>query len=589
LNPPDIALGARLFAQHCTACHGVGGRGDGPLVTSKQLAVAPPDFTNPETIRRQTPGAWFTTITAGRIEKFMPPWKDKFSEAERWAVALYTYTLSYPNQINLGREVWTAHCAECHGEMGKGDGPKAKDINRPLGNLIVQSEISSLSDDALYASITEGIGQTMPAFADKLTEPQRRAAAAYARTLSLANPDAIGKVVEVAQAATPAATPEPATTAEANTITSTVRGTASGRITNGTAGGSVPPDLKVTVYVSAQNNIQRFETTSGADGTFSVKAVPILADANYIAAALYRDRLFTSAFVSGDVAKPALDLPINIYDLTEDAAVISLTGLVAQINATNEGLEVRQALRFRNSSDRAFTSSQNLGSNRFPSVVIPLPPGAQVLTFDDSQRYEVSQDKFTVVDTAPVMPGDDHLVVIVYLLPYDNKGAVIEQPVNYALDGQVRLLLWPESLSVTSDQLAARGPETLSNRTYQSYGATLTLPAGSAIRYELKGGLAAAATTGGAPSAVTGSNLVVITLLLIAVVLIGLGLALFLRNRGAARQDRDKLIDALVRQIAELDDQHKAGQLNHDLWHHQRAQLKARLTELLGETQQRDE
>jgi len=43
------------------------------------------------------------------------------------------------------------------------------------------------------------------------------------------------------------------------------------------------------------------------------------------------------------------------------------------------------------------------------------------------------------------------------------------------------------------------------------------------------------------------------------------------------------LIDALVKQIAELDDDHKAGRLNHDVWHRQRAQLKARLAELLGE------
>jgi hypothetical protein len=43
------------------------------------------------------------------------------------------------------------------------------------------------------------------------------------------------------------------------------------------------------------------------------------------------------------------------------------------------------------------------------------------------------------------------------------------------------------------------------------------------------------------------------------------------------------LIDGLIRQIAELDTQHDAGQINHDLYQQQRAILKARLTELMNE------
>src|SRR5690242_687938 len=37
LTPPDVALGARLFAQNCTRCHGIGGQGDGELVASGQI------------------------------------------------------------------------------------------------------------------------------------------------------------------------------------------------------------------------------------------------------------------------------------------------------------------------------------------------------------------------------------------------------------------------------------------------------------------------------------------------------------------------------------------------------------------------
>lgn len=37
------ARGAQLYAQHCIACHGRSGQGDGPIAA--QLAVAPPDLT----------------------------------------------------------------------------------------------------------------------------------------------------------------------------------------------------------------------------------------------------------------------------------------------------------------------------------------------------------------------------------------------------------------------------------------------------------------------------------------------------------------------------------------------------------------
>lgn len=37
------AHGAQLYAQHCVACHGSTGQGDGPIAA--QLAVAPPDLT----------------------------------------------------------------------------------------------------------------------------------------------------------------------------------------------------------------------------------------------------------------------------------------------------------------------------------------------------------------------------------------------------------------------------------------------------------------------------------------------------------------------------------------------------------------
>lgn len=570
LAPPDLARGAQVFAENCTRCHGATGAGDGELVQSGQVGQMA-SFLDPATARDQTPQDFFTTITAGRLDKLMPPWKDKLTEADRWAVALYTYMLSHPaDQLAQGGQLWTANCAECHGESGAGDGPKAAEINRPIGNLTVQTEITGLSEAELFKTVSDGIDPNMPAFADKLSEAERYAIVAYARSLSLANVSAIAQ---------PATTPEPEATGEP-----AITGTVSGKVINGTAGSIVPPDLKVSLVVSNQGSlVKQDQLTPAADGSYTFTDVPIVTGGDYVVATVYRDRLFTSGFSTGDASKTAMDMPLTIYELTEDPAVISITGIVSQVSASGDTLEVREVLRFKNTSDRAFTSSNDLGSGRFASLIVTLPPGAQIVTFDDAQRYVTSDKDFSFVDTAPVYPGEDHLVVVVYILPYDGSTSLIEQPLNYPLDGQVGLLMYPQDLQVKSDQLPHIGPQTLGNSTYESYQSRLTLKTGDVIRYEVSGASAPGAAITGATTTVTTSNILPILLLIVGGAAILAGFILFVRGRNPAMPNKQQLIDALVAQIAEMDAAHKAGQLNHDLWHRQRAQLKARLAELLGE------
>jgi hypothetical protein len=169
-----------------------------------------------------------------------------------------------------------------------------------------------------------------------------------------------------------------------------------------------------------------------------------------------------------------------------------------------------------------------------------------------------------------------------YLLQYTD-GAVIEYEMPYQVDGQVRVLLQPDTITLTSDQLASAGTESLGTEQYQGYGNPLQLPAGSLIRYTLNGQAGEAAVVQ-QPRVVSSDNL--------PIVLIGGGavlvafLAAFLALRGRRPEmDKQRLIDGLVRQIAELDAQHEAGQINHDVYRNRREQLKARLAELMDAPQ----
>lgn len=384
----------------------------------------------------------------------------------------------------------------------------------------------------------------------------------------------------VAAQGTPTATTDPITTAP--------RGTVSGKVTNGTAASPSPANISVTLLINHNNaTVQHMDTQTAADGSFEFKDVPIVKGYEYVAAALYRDRIFNSGFQYGKSESTTIDLPIIIYELTEDSSVLSISSSEAQLIADNGTLEVRQVIHFKNSSDRMYTTSKDLGDGRFGSVLISLPPGAQVVTLDNQSRYIVSTKDFTVLDTSPVLPGDVHNIILSYIIPYDGTAALIEQQMNYPFEGQARLLVAQNNLQIKSDQMPSTGNQMVNDTQYKRFGGDLKLKAGDVIRYEVSGvttsNLSASNSSTAKVTATGGSN----TILFILIALIGIGilaaiLAVVLRQQQNRPIQSGQLIDALTKQIALLDQKHASGELPHDLWHQQRRPLEARLKELQG-------
>ncbi len=599
LAPPDLRLGAAIYGARCAECHGVGGAGDGVLVQTGQVQNAG-NFTEPDAARPQRPSEWHDTIANGRLERLMPPWRDALSPEQRWAVTMYTYTLHYTaEQIERGRAVYQAACADCHGERGRGDGPRAAELADSVGDLTDQAVMAVLSDETIYSIIAEGIGEGMPAFAGDLTEEEMRAAAAYTRTLSLTNlPPSWLPAAQVPTAQVPAAPPQPAATEEIAPpatvaplpATLDIRGT----VEQGTAGAEVPADLVLTLFIFAPDfTRQQIETTVEADGTFVFESVPFDADHTFVVTTAYRERIFAGEPTSGAALLDDPTLPLTIYELTEDPTVIEIARLVTQINVTRTTLEVAQVFNIRNTSDRVYTTDNMTPDGRPISLIIPLPPGAIVPGFAEQGRYLFAADEFTVADTLPVPPGEDTLVQLVYLLEFGG-GAIIEQELLYAVDGPVRLLVRPPDTVITSDQLPPLGPETLGASVYMSYGDQLALPNGGVLRFEISGAGAGSAF-GGAAGVITANNLLPIILVVIGaqVLIIGLLYLVYTRRRAtagaasaaaaaAASPDRSILIDGLIGQIAELDAEFEAGKLEETDYQRQRGALKARLAQLMG-------
>lgn len=91
----SVARGERVYAQHCAACHGDDGRGEGPLAAS--LPQWPPTLAGP-LLGRRADGELFWHIAAGMRGRdgraTMPAFGNRLADADLWAVIDYMKALA---------------------------------------------------------------------------------------------------------------------------------------------------------------------------------------------------------------------------------------------------------------------------------------------------------------------------------------------------------------------------------------------------------------------------------------------------------------------------------------------------------------
>ena len=362
-------------------------------------------------------------------------------------------------------------------------------------------------------------------------------------------------------------------------------GIVTGRVTNETAGGKVPPGLSVGLQVvDADANVVNFNTTIDADGNYTFKDIPIRAGWIYVVDASYQDRPFGNALALSDTASTTITLPIKLYEFTDQPDVLTITSLVTRVNAAPGGLQIAQIVRLQNKTDKAYSTNQTISDKRHISVSLPLPHGAVVTGFADSkQRYALSPDGSTVLDSYPVLPGVEHVLHVIYSLPYQD-GMTVEQTLSYAVDGAVQVYVSPESITATGQQWTSLGLQDQGGSTVHAYNGPAKLNAGQSISYQLHGAVSApasASTQGGEIS----RDLVIGLLLGAGAAIFLIGVVFLIRARvltnqtgGAHQQGR---IDDLVDQIADLDELRASRQIGKSAYERQRRKLKAQLAALM--------
>lgn len=603
--PPDLADGAQLYNQECAECHGEKGLGDGPQAS--QLSVPVATLGLPDFARQYSPAEWYTVITQGNMEMFMPAFPN-LTDRQRWDVVAYAMSLSVPEMvISQGKALFEEKCISCHGQTGQGNGPDAASLmTRPI-DFTDQSIMAGNSTASIYQAISDGIQPDMPAYAAALDDNQRWALASYLQTLTFAfqqpvvnanlTPEANATALPTYAYPGPEAYPVPATTPFPTSMPSaevtseaSFLGTVTVQLLNG-SGGDAPSDAPVTLYgFDNMQNTFSDTLTTGVDGVYTFTDVLMPEDRVFLAGTDYDSGTYGSDIVTVDPTTPDLNLQITVYNSTTDISSLSTDRVHILFDFTDpQNAQVIEVFIISNPTNLAIVSPSQNGT----VVTFPLPEGYSNLQFQDGDlggRYvEVSQG---FADKMTVSPGvGQYQVIFAFQMPYDRKMDFV-QPMFLPTSAVVVMV--PENgIKVTSDQLQDGGTRDFQNSTYHMYNGS-SIIAGSSLEFTLSGnpknGTASIFTAG------TMQNLA-IGLGVFGIALVAGGLWLYRRNQrklalrgsmesvdmteaatevGASLADEDTLMDAIIA----LDDQYHAGNLPENVYLQRRAALKNKLQKI---------
>ncbi len=546
--PPQPLAGERSYAQNCAPCHGTAGLGNGPSAAG--LGVPPTALGRYEAIAGKTWQELFAITKNGNMQRMMPPWKNQLSDQEIWDTVAYAWRLHTASaEVEQGQTLYEANCAACHGPDGKGAVAGAP-------NLADFAVTSGVSQAAWAASVANGKG-AMPAFTGKLSEAEQRATLVYARSLSLGGPLFRGPL-----------------TAGAGII--------SGTVTNGTTSQPVPNlTVELGIFDTSALAEQRSATTDAA-GVYRFTDLPTDTGLAFAVRVQYPAGVpYSTDFASFAAGQTALNLPVSVYETTDNAAGVRLERVHFIVEFDAGQALVAELLVFSLDGAQAYVGDGSA------VLRFTLPAGATDLAINEEEiggRFQATADGF--VDLLALPPGANvRQVLYRYALPYSGGTLDLVRTLAYPA-ANVNALVSDVGQKITSQGLTDQGVRQTQGGSYANFLAQ-NVPASQPLTLQmtnLLGGSGMMGAAGAAGTSTTTSRILIGVLVAAVVAVTAFLVALPILRRGrpasgaAEPADRESLIDAL----AALDLAHEAGELTDAAYRDQRLRLKAQLRDLLN-------
>lgn len=188
----DSIEGRKLFATYCYLCHGLDGKGDGPL--APKMKVKPADLTSPA-LPKRTEMDLYSIIEGKEFRRLvspeMPKWGDLFTGDKILSLASYVRFLRMSKNPVLGDPeaggvIYGQYCSPCHGRKGKGNGVLNDFLTIKPADHTNRLKMDEMSNEEIEDIITNGRGKesAMPAWKDILTGSDIKNVVGYIRLLS---------------------------------------------------------------------------------------------------------------------------------------------------------------------------------------------------------------------------------------------------------------------------------------------------------------------------------------------------------------------------------------------------------------------
>jgi hypothetical protein len=372
----------------------------------------------------------------------------------------------------------------------------------------------------------------------------------------------------------------PGTSSAQETIT--IRGT----VTNGTSGAETPTDLPVFLLASDQAGNLRTadQTTIGDGGSFRFERVPLLEGGSYLLSVDHEGVFYTEALGPEELADEAR---LTVYETTRDLAVLTVSLqalLIAGVDEKNREISAIEFVRLKNPSDRTFLPGPvEVGAEGF--LGFSLPPLTEDLSVQSDLPGEDILPTVTgfAIDTA-VVPGD-HAVDFSFRFPYRGDRASYRQ--SFIQGSALFQVLAPERMA--SIQVAPLEPaptvdiEGSVYRVWQGrdfqIGQDLVLELTNLPEPSLAARFGNSATSGALwRAAVPGAAGAALAILLLLGITGSLRRAVPSVTAAPEGLNREPLRrEALIREIAAIDERFQQGDLPETEYQPQRDRLKNRI------------
>jgi mono/diheme cytochrome c family protein len=508
-------------------------------------------MSDPLRSRQLTPASNFDVIKNGRIEKLMPPWGNRLSDAQIWDLTAYVWSLgALAESLTAGEAIYAKKCAACHGSGGAADGPQASANMVSLADPKVMVQRSQVTLLANYQASSHH------AALNALPEAELNQALDYIRTFTFKVPQRNGVL--------------------------------KGQVLNATTN---RPQGQVSVILRAFEGNALLETITGqADESGNFTFEKLLTDhaVVYMVEGRYRDVPYFSSEPS--VFAPdqtTTTLNLNVYETTTNPEQVTVSELHYLLSFSPEAVNVVQIFVFSNQGDKTYIGQSG------QTFSFALPQHAQSVAFqNDEGGQRFAQNGRNYNDTAPVPPGQQsQSIVATYNLPYEESLTIkVPLPADIA---KANVLIQDQGAQLTSEQLQFVEKREFQGDSFYIFNGS-NLKKGGELSLQLSNldNLSFALDQTTPTTMVIESNLnqawlrwLVIGLGGLVILGVALGYPYF--RPQLTHQPNPAVVDSSLRRqkllvmLARLDELFESGELDKQLYHRARAKYKTELVELM--------